>query len=147
MTKYYANKYKEGVKYQNFIKEAMKKALGIELEFFIGKKNQLKGETKQGIEVKYQKPLKETRNLYIELEEKSNPRNPHYVKSGIFREDNTTQWITGDYDHVYLINKSDLIELCKTGRYSIIENDMKTSRGFLLPMHVAERICLRSWHD
>jgi hypothetical protein len=134
-TKYYKEQLNDGLEFQDFcsIKFAER---GIPITNFSSKKyQQTKGENLQGYEFKYDKQFRKTGNFWIELAEKSNSENSNYVNSGILRNDNTMFYIIGDYDGVYLMQKKILIVI--SARYSVKENNMKTSKGFLFPVEKA----------
>ena len=132
---YYDSQLKDGLEFQDFcsIKFAER---GIPITNFSSKKYQIeKGENLQGYEFKYDKQFRKTGNLWIELAEKTDNRNPDYVNSGILRNDNTVFYIIGDYEGVFLIQKKILILM--SGKYRIVENNLKTSKGILFPTEKA----------
>jgi hypothetical protein len=143
LTEYYKAQLEKGLDYQDFIIDLLSEVMGISLSQYASKKYQLVGETKQGIEIKYQSKMADYGNLYIETEEKSNAANRFFVRSGIYRDDNTWLWITGDYSIQYVFSKLTLVRLHKCGRYRYAEpRDYATSKGFLLPMTEADKYCL-----
>ena len=83
----------------------------------------------------------ETGNIYIEVKEKAHPDNANYVDSGIFRNDNTWLYLIGNYTTVYIFGKSLLKLMYKSGKYKEVQ--ISTSIGFLLPVEVADKYCLR----
>lgn len=99
------------------------------------------GENHFGVEIKFDDLLATTRNLWIEIAEKSNPNNTQYVESGVFRNDNAWLFAIGNYSVVYVFGKRSLQVLSR--RYEIRENKTKTSRGFLFPSSDAERWALK----
>ena len=98
ITEYYKSCLEKGLEYQDFVTDILSNELGISLSNYLSKKYQLKGENKQGFEIKFDNLYKTTNNIYIEIAEKSNANNEKFVKSGIFRHDNTWFYIIGDYD-------------------------------------------------
>lgn len=136
--KYYEEKLKTGAEYEKHIAKVLNEKLGITLDFFVGKEEQLKGETKQGIEIKHDERMKETGNLYIEYSEKSHPNLPGYYPSGISRDDNTWLYIIGDYNNVYLFGKNQLKLLADEFKHV----QTPTSEGFLIPVTRADNLCL-----
>ena len=118
----------ESQEFQDYCARLILKEMGIPLTNYQTKKYQYsEGENAQGWEIKLDKLYVETGNLYIEMKEKSNPANPDYVKSGIYRLDNTWIFCVGDYDCVWLFAKTTLILLHKSGRYREVENKTSTS--------------------
>ena len=106
-------------------------SIGIPLIAFSSKQYQLKhGENKLGIEIKFDDNYKTSGNLYIEIAEKSNPRNASYVPSGIYRSDNTWLYVIGDFDTIFVFSKV-MLKLIEN-KYKHVENKYKTSKGFLL---------------
>ena len=97
---------------------------------------------KQGWEIKYDRKFRETRNLYIEVEEKTNKNNKNFVNSGIFRVDNTWLYIIGDYKTIYILSKTQLQRCYKKNRYKIVQT--LTSIGMLIPILVVDKfLCLK----
>lgn len=138
-TDYYKAQLKDGLLYQDFIYEVLHKH-GIATVAYSSKIFQFHvGENKARMEIKFDKELKNTGNLWIETAEKSRPTNPSYVESGICR--NSVEYIIGDFDVVYRIATNMLRALRE--RYNEIENRMKTSRGFLLPAAMAEKVAIQ----
>ena len=135
---YYEDRLAEGQKFEEYIKKVFFERFAINLDF-TGKDNQnLIGETLQGIEVKFDNRFKETRNIYIEVAEKTNPANDEYIKSGIYREDNTWLYVIGDYDTLYMFSKKHL-KLLKDKCQSVIT---PTSMGFLVPQFMSDETCI-----
>ena len=96
------------------------------------------GESRSGIEIKYDKKMKKTGNLCIEVAEKAEPRSGPYVPSGIMRDDH---WLfaIGDYDIIYFFASSHLRRMYsrknrRTGENLYRRYETKTSQGFLLPI-------------
>lgn len=141
MTEYYKEKLEQGLEFQDHVTELLMKELGISLSSYSSKKWQLRGENKQGIEIKYDAVHKKTGNFYIEVAEKSAPDNPRYVQSGIYRDDNTWLYIIGDYETLYIFGKSFLCNLHKSGRCQ--EKQISTSKGFLLTQEQANKYALK----
>ena len=132
MTEYYDKQRNDGQEFQDFCSIHFAKR-GIPVTNFSSRKYQIeKGENLQGYEFKFDKQFRKTGNLWIELAEKTNAQNSNYINSGIMRSDNTMFYIMGDYEGVYLMQKKILIIISKS--YNVIENNMKTSKGFLFPI-------------
>lgn len=141
MTEYYAEKLQQGLEFQDFVTDILFNELFIPLSTYQSKKYQLKGENKQGIEIKFDDRYKETGNLYIELSEKSNANNINYINSGINRDDNTWLYIIGDYSILYIFGKTILKGMYLSGKYK--EVNIPTSNGFLIPRADAEKYALK----
>jgi hypothetical protein len=136
---YYAEKLEEANEFQDFVCLQLSK-LGIIVTVFSSKKYQFEiGESLQGFEFKNDQKFRLTGNLYIEVAEKSSPSKIEYASSGILRGDNTLFYVTGDRIGIYLMQKTVLVAIYKKGKYRVIENRTKTSRGFLFPVADAEK--------
>jgi hypothetical protein len=134
-------KIESGCCFQDFISDLILRETGIPLANYSSRLYQLTvGESRQGFEIKHDEKYATSGNLYIEIAEKARPRAGDYVPSGIFRSDNTWQYIIGDYDEVFIFQQSFLRVLATSGRYPIIENRTKTSKGFLLPAADARKV-------
>lgn len=144
MTEYYAKKLPQGLEFQDFVTDKLMDILGISLSTYQSKKYQLKGENRQGIEIKFDDRMKTTGNLYIETEEKSNPDNMCFVRSGIYRDDNTWLYIIGDYSTLFIFGKQTLRNMDTMGNYRKVE--IPTSRGFLIPLESANKYALKVLH-
>lgn len=144
---YYKEKLEQGLEYQDFITELLMKELGLSISTYSSKIYQYKkGENRQGVEIKHDDRYRQTGNLYIETHEKAHPDNPGYVISGILRDDNTWLYVIGDYSNVFIFAKKYLVKLFNDNRtdvFRIVENNTKTSKGFLLSRKMAERYCIK----
>ena len=128
-----------GEEWQRFAKDCLSKCnlpyvMNYESKFF----QYEYGENGQGIEFKYQIRYAETGNLWIEFAEKAHPDRDYYVDSGILRKDNSWAWATGDYSIIYLFSKKQLIGWYKNyapslNYFRVLENNTKTSKGYLMP--------------
>lgn len=129
------NEIEESLEYQDFISTYLLQKLGWSINLYTSRKYQIeKGESASGIEIKNDKKMATTGNLYIELEERHSTDKP-FVKSGILRDDNTTFWIIGDYDTAYMFVKSQLKYLCDNYKmFRFIKTETETSRGVLIPL-------------
>lgn len=138
MTSYYSEKLGKGMEYQDFLIKPLIQH-GLVFQQYASKRyQQEKGESFNGIEVKYDMRMAETGNAYIEVAEKSNPNNAEYIKSGIFRDDNTILYVIGDYRYCYVLSKSHLRNIVKSSpEYQKAKGIRKvqtpTSIGYLFP--------------
>jgi len=142
MTEYYKEKLDQGLYFQDYVVELLYKN-GIPLISYSSKEYQnIIGENKAGIEIKNDNNFRKTGNIYIEISEKSNPKNHSFVASGIYRNDNTWLYLIGDKETIFVLSKKQLQIIHKTGKYREVE--ISTSKGFLLPVADAEKFyCLR----
>lgn len=140
MTKYYKTQLERGLVYQDFVYEILSRH-GINTVAYGSRLFQYRfGENKAGIEIKYDDKFKGSGNLWIEIAEKTNPNNADYIESGIYRE--CTEYLIGDYNTIFRMATNILRCVVEGGRFKIIENNMKTSKGFLLPCKEAARIAI-----
>lgn len=116
------------------------------LSFFEGKMEQLRGETREGIEIKLDDLIFEycdEGRIYIETHEKAQVQNAKYVESGIYRNDNTRIWLVGDYSMWFLFSKAKLVWLDKLDPPFLYRpKPTGTSIGFCIPLPNAKRLCL-----
>ena len=139
---YYANKLDEGETYQDFVAEQLLQRCGWVFMGYASKKYQYEiGENKAGIEIKCQKNYKKYGNLCIETYEKAHSDNVVYARSGIYRGDNSILFITGDYDNIYIFSHT-MLRLLE-GKCKPYENKYKTSKGYLLPIDMADKYCIK----
>jgi hypothetical protein len=142
MTALYSRRLREGLEYQDFAVERLYMA-GIPLVCYSSQKYQNEaGESMAGIEIKFDKEMSKSGNVYFETAEKSDPANSAYVPSGIYRSDNTWIYAIGDYSVLYLCAKNYLRRIFECERkpegYRLVENGSGTSRGMLLPAGFVE---------
>ena len=143
-TQYYNIKLKEGQDYEQWVINIYpERYSGRTLCLHEGRQAQLDGETIEGVEIKYDKRLAETNRIYIETHEKTKVENKEYVKSGIYREDNTKIWLIGDYVIWFLFSKAKLVWLDQLNPPFLYRPPATgTSIGFCLPVQNALRLCL-----
>lgn len=138
MTPYYKTQLERGLIYQDFVYEILHKH-GISTVAYGSKVFQQRvGENKAQIEIKFDDKYATTGNLWIEASEKSDPRNADYVTSGIYRD--CVEYVIGDYDTIFRFATQILRLTARSGKYRLIENGLKSSRGYLLPSKDAHRI-------
>ncbi len=141
-----------GHEYQDFIVEKFMDQLGISISLFQSKKYQFNvGESLQGVEIKYDArstgdctyyECSSTGNVAIEVAEKSNPQNQIWVKSGIYRLDNSWLYVVGNYQMAWVFAKSILILLHKSNKYRTVQT-LPTIKNMLLPIEVADKYCAK----
>jgi len=131
--KYRTAKIESGKVYQDFVVDACWNLLGLAIVQYSSVVYQRHvGESKTGAEIKHDETFARSGNLWIEIEEKARPRPGPYASAGIYRNDNTWLYIIGNYDHVFIFQKTLLQILHRSGKCRVIENNTQTSRGFLL---------------
>ena len=121
----------EDLQYQDFVTDKMHELLGWNLNCYASLKwNIEKGESLSRIEIKNDRLMESTKNLYIETAEKD--KNGNFVPSGIFRKDNSIVWWVGNYTQAFLISKRMLKKLYEANIFQ--EKETPTSKGFLIPI-------------
>ena len=142
MTDNYKEMLEKGLQFQDFVTDILIKEIGISLSSYSSVKYQnLKGENKQGFEIKFDDKYCTTGNLYIEISEKTNANNKNYIDSGIFRKDNTWLYIIGNYNELFIFSKKHLILMYESKKNKEVETP--TSRGMLIKKEDAEKYCIR----
>ena len=125
----------ESLKYQDFIADQLLNELGWCINLYTSRFYQYNyGESRAGVEIKFDKKMASTGNLYIELEERHST-DKDFVPSGINRQDNTLHWCIGDYNEAYIFVKAQLKSLCtRCNEYNFRYIKTDTSRGILIPL-------------
>lgn len=140
LTDEYKKHFQEGLEYQDFIKDLLIKELGLPLTTYTSKKYQLKGENKQGIEIKYNSKYTEYKCCYFEIAEKAKKENSRYIDSGIYRLDSWL-FVCGDYNTIFIFGTKFLRQLFEAKNYEI--KIKPTSRGFVLKEADLNKYCLK----
>ncbi len=149
-TIYYKTQLQKAFEFENYIANLISQKYELNLEQYLTPYGQYKlGENALGIEIKNDKLIKIYGNVYIEYEEKSNPRNLNYINSGILKSDNCKYWLIGTEEIFYIFRKSRLLDiyneelmLKERGQRSnrgILFKQKKTSKGFVYPIQNAIR--------
>ena len=132
-----------GREFEDYVSERLW-GLGLAVMMYGSRKYQDKGESLNGVEIKYEGVFRRTRRLYIECrQEKGNG----WELSGAFRRDNTWLWVIGDYEGFYLFTKVDLQMmhgsddgLWQTEIFD--EANTRNTSGYFLPIEVANYMCV-----
>jgi len=141
----YGPRLEAGIEYQDFVCVELHK-LGIILQNMSSRKYQLKHENLLGLEIKFDRRFRETGNLYIETHEKADPTNLEYVKSGIYRDDETWLYGIGDAETFFIFAKSTLrnfIEVIDKLKWLKKPKPTSTSMGILIPLPQARKWAAR----
>lgn len=138
--RYRHEKMESGARFQDHVVERLLRRRDIVIMLFSSRENQYrKGESLNGVEIKHDEKYRSTGNLWIEVGEKAMPRAGDFMPSGILRPDNTWLYVIGDYQTLFLFAKRTLVQIWESGKFRVIENDRKTSQGFLLPDATARK--------
>ena len=147
----YKENYAKGTEYQDYVVSQMLQR-GFPICLYSSRKYQFeRGESANGIEIKYDGKMAETGNLYIETAEKSDASNLYYVKSGIMRMDNTWAYLIGDYHEAFLLSVKQLRKVSKLPsqkkkQYGVQDRETLTSQGYTIPkdgVFMREWLCIR----
>jgi len=141
----YEPRLEAGIQFQDFVCVELHK-LGIILQNMSSKKYQRKKENLLGLEIKFDRRFRETGNLYIETHEKSDPSNPEYVKSGIYRDDETWLFGIGDEQTFFIFAKTllrNFVELSDSLTWLKRAKPTPTSMGVLFPLAKARQWAAR----
>lgn len=141
--RYYAHQLIDALEYQDWVQDLLYDH-GLPIGSYSSRKFQnQKGENRAGVEIKFDRQLCKTNNLYIETDEKSHPTRSTYTRSGIYRADNTWLYVIGNYTKTFLFAKVQLRALDmiteETGSPRYERRTNPTSKGFLLPLDDACR--------
>ena len=135
----------EGEKFQDYVSDLLYDS-GIPINQYVSREYQYeKGESRAGVEIKYDKKMADTGNIYIELAERHS-KDKKYIKSGILRKDNTKFYVIGNYKRVFMFSKKQLVSIAK--KFKRVQND--TSIGVLIPLKYIEEhdtLALIEWRD
>lgn len=144
---YYIGQLTDSHKFEVYVGERFL-SHGYDIGFFYGKEQQYrKGETRAGIEIKYDKMLTKTGNLYIEYQERLNSRQM-WVNSGILKEDETKFYLIGNMHEFYILPRERLCSYYDRlvrqheripGMRTVRETKHQTSKGFVLQRSIARR--------
>lgn len=136
---HYDHELKAGVEFQDFVAHAMY-ARGLPIVGYASKEFQLAhGENRLGAEIKLDRNFRRLGNLFLEVAEKSHPRNAEFVPSGIERGD-AWLYIIGDREGFYVFPVKYLRRLVKHKDWEFKETF--TSQGYLMPLADAENYCI-----
>ncbi len=147
-TEYFTRQLEEAFLFENYIANLLKDQFNMEIGAYMDAQGQYDlGENALGIEIKNDKLVQKTRNLYIEYEEKSNSNNNKYVSSGILKNDNTRYFLIGTAQEFYILPKIRLLEIYQMtldgklkGRTRLVQ--IATSKGVLLPLKYFGKECI-----
>ena len=132
----------KGREFEDYVSECLW-GLGLAVMTYGSMRYQRKGESLNGIEIKYEGKFRETKRLYIECRQEKKD----WEVSGIFKRDNTWLWVMGDYKGFYIFTKVDLQMMhgSEDGLWQTeIFNEANTTNtsGYLLPVEVADYMCV-----
>lgn len=143
-TAYFIKQLIESHRFEVFV-DTLFSQCNFDIGLYYGRNQQYAGETKVGIEIKLDKRLKETGNVYIEYKERMH-RDGMWVNSGILKNDNTKMILIGDVDKFYILSKDRLLDYYQrlilngeqiAGTRIVAEKEHGTSKGFIMNEELA----------
>jgi len=136
-------KQKNGLQYESFIMDWFSENKKINLSHYTTKQEQfLKGENRQGIEIKNDQKFSQTGNIFISVE-----RDYGYIKyeSGIYK-DQSWLYVIGNEQTFYIFATKHLKQYYETHNPKLfsgfVSNKNGTDKGFLLSTKLADRLCI-----
>lgn len=137
---------KEGKNYEKVIKDQFKKQFDIDLKEVADTKESqelygdLMTEIDVGIEVKFDRRMKSTGNIYIELWE--NKKYEGFKRANIQLNNMVDIWIQGDERYFYYLRKSDIVDWIKANWEKLKDSKWfvktATSKGVIIPEKVVK---------
>jgi hypothetical protein len=136
-------KQNKGLKFESFIMDWFIKNKSISLSHYTTKEEQyLKGENRQGIEIKNDLRFKDTGNLFISVQRKYNNRT---YDSGIFKKQSWL-YVIGDKDCFYIFSTKQLRQIYNGNKPKLFTGFTTpaggTEKGFLLSQKMADKFCV-----
>jgi len=144
-TKLHRKRREQGEKYEQWVVEKWPEVYGKTLTRVIGKQNQYAyGDTVEGVEIKNDKRMAETGNVYIETHEKANPANVQYVESGINCQ--ACKWyLVGDMAEWFIFEKDILRRVDMNNPEWIKRVQTPTSKGFVMKKKWAQGLAVKHY--
>tara|TARA_R110000868_G_scaffold116967_1_gene310862 strand:+ start:1742 stop:2197 length:456 start_codon:yes stop_codon:yes gene_type:complete len=133
----------KGLEYESFIMDWFTETKRISLSHYTTKEDQfLKGENRQGIEIKNDQMFAKTGNLFISIQ-----RDYGYTKhpSGIYK-DQSWLYLIGNKEVFYIFSTKQLKQYFEANSPKLfsgfISNKNGIEKGFLLNTKLADRLCI-----
>jgi len=134
----------EGVAFQDMVAKIFEQELHIPIDYYETEWEQKNiGESRQGIEVKLDTRILDTKNVSIEVAEKSKGSNPTWIPSGILRKDNTWLYVQGNPSIILVFGKTILKRVYDKQYKDRVWTPKPTIKTFLMPLGRAEQISLK----
>lgn len=139
-----------GLQFQDFVVDTCLKEWGKVIQCYSSRKYQLsKGESVQGVEIKYDDACSRTLRLSIEVAERTD-ESLYWFDSGIFGHDRASEYIQGNYATLFLFERAELVRFFEDTRPEVIEprskgKTIKTIRVFRMGFAAASRLAVARW--
>lgn len=136
--------FEEALEFQDFVADLLLKEMGLCISNYSSRYYQNNyGENRQGIEIKLDTRILETKNVSIEVAEKSKSANANWIPSGIMRKDNSWLYIQGNKDIVFIFSKKYLQQIYKVKYSEKFREPKPTIRTFLIPLEFAYKWAIK----
>lgn len=135
-----------GLEFQDFVADQLFEH-GLFVQYYASRRYQYeRGESRQGVEIKFDSWCTKSQRLSIETAEKTRIDGP-WSPSGIYRKDNTWLYVQGNYEVFFIFSKTQLQSLHvwenPDGSLRLERKEEPTVRAFYMPFEVAERWALK----
>ncbi len=137
----YSINFQKGLEFQDFVINTCFKA-GIIICQYSSKKYQYEVGESNGYEIKLDNRCTDTNRLSIEIAEKTSASNTTWIRSGIFRQDNTLFYIIGNYNVFFLFAKKHLQNYCLESK-PLIDTKFGTIKTFYLDFDCANKLSIK----
>jgi len=136
--------FEEGLEFQDLVADIFMKELGISITSYSSRKYQwLKGENRQGIEIKLDTRILETGNVSIEVAEKRAASVNIWTPSGIMRPDPSWLYVQGNKSIIFIFGKN-ILQMVYLKQYlSKVWTPKPTIKTFRIPLSEARRLALK----
>ena len=139
----YESNLRDAKEFENFVSDTLMHECAILACVYRGKHHQvLYGESRTGIEIKYDKKFRQSGNLFIETAESCH-QSKALKKAGIYHPSDPWLFVIGDYSSFWVFATTTL-RLCHE-RGSHRKVSTPTSEGMLLPIEAADEIRAFKW--
>lgn len=135
------NAFHDGMEFQDWIVHEFGK-IGFYIQLHASKRYQFdRGESVQRVEIKLDNRCTDTGRISIEVGERT-ALDKQWVKSGIYRNDNSIFYVVGNYQRAYLFDKRVLLRYHMEKRGGQYEEGPATIRKFYIPFAEADELCI-----
>lgn len=135
-----------GLQFQDFVVDTCLREWGKVIQCYSSRKYQLsKGESVQGVEIKYDGPCSRTLQLSIEVAERKD-KTLYWFDSGICGRDTACEYIQGNYDTLFLFERAALLRYFEDTSPEVVQPN-PTIRVFRVGFAAASRLATARWKD
>ena len=133
-----------GERFQDYVADVYLRHFNVEVGMYTTKAQQVAfGESRLGVECKYDSIYHRTKNFFIETHERHDV-SAEYKPSGPFHKNRPNFICIGSHvrGEIWTLRPEDLKAECDSGQWPEIENRIQCGIGFLLPVERASEICV-----